>query len=294
MSNRSLEDLQVQVNWGHYIQLMELVILLYDWFLTMEQEVEYFWRQDCKKLPAIFFFINRYVSILGFVAAQVLFFRPDLIIHHEQQLASRDMDLFIQVLMFIIQINVIALFILRVVALYGGSRRMKVFLSIATLCVFINSVVQLYLADWRTIPETESLSVVELIGVESAFSKSQGLYLTYLWIGLSAFDLCVFSLTLRKTLGLVGTPGGIMTVIMRDGLMYFGIITLMNLGNILIFVFAADLLKGLFTTFSVVLSGVLMSRMMINLREDRDQPMPSQLSGLAFAQSDHENSTLVR
>ncbi|KIK59081.1 hypothetical protein GYMLUDRAFT_245518 [Collybiopsis luxurians FD-317 M1] len=219
MSTWSPEEVQIQVNWDHYVEVMEIVILVYDWFLTLDKEVEYFWQRDCKKLPAILFFINRYASIFGLIAAQVLYFWPNLV-HHEPQSTGLYVGVYIQILMFIIQINVIALFFLRVVALYGGSRRIKVFLSVASLCVFVNSVVQLYLADWRTDPvQIQSPSVLEQIGNETVFSKSQGFYLTYLWIGLSAFDLCVFSLTLRKTLGFskADTPGGIMTVIMRDG-----------------------------------------------------------------------------
>ncbi|KIK64337.1 hypothetical protein GYMLUDRAFT_240895 [Collybiopsis luxurians FD-317 M1] len=209
------ERLESRKNGEHYVELVQFV---YNWFLTLDQEVEYFWQRDCKKLPAVLFFINRYVSIFGLNAAHALYLWPDVIIHHEP-LASRVVDCFIQALLFIIQINIIALFILRVVALYGGSRRTKVFLIVTSLCVFINSVVQLYLADWRTVPDIQiqSPSVLEQIGDEPVISKSKGLYLTYLWIGLSAFDHCVFSLTLRKTLGLIGTPGGIMTVIMRDG-----------------------------------------------------------------------------
>ncbi|KIK68709.1 hypothetical protein GYMLUDRAFT_237720 [Collybiopsis luxurians FD-317 M1] len=105
-------------------------------------------------------------------------------------------------------------------ALYGGSKRMKVFLSVAGLCVFINSLVQLYLAGRQTVSDiqTQSPLVLKQIGNVPVFTASQGNYFICLWMGVSAFDLCVFCLTLRKTLGLIGTSGGgIVSVVMRDG-----------------------------------------------------------------------------
>ncbi|KAJ3725218.1 hypothetical protein C8R42DRAFT_660870, partial [Lentinula raphanica] len=59
-----------------------------------------------------------------------------------------------------------------------------------------------------------------------------------LWIGISVFDLCIFSLTLWKTYYTYKDgymSGGLLTIVMRDGLMYFGIITLASLANIVVF-----------------------------------------------------------
>ncbi|KAJ3980775.1 hypothetical protein F5890DRAFT_1539675 [Lentinula detonsa] len=70
---------------------------------------------------------------------------------------------------------------------------------------------------------------------------------------------------------------------MRDGLMYFGIITLANLGNILVFAFEPEFTKGLLPVFSSIISSVIMSRLMLNLREENLNE--TQLSGLLFANS---------
>ncbi|KAJ3794756.1 hypothetical protein GGU11DRAFT_280935 [Lentinula aff. detonsa] len=126
-------------------------------------------------------------------------------------------------------------------AIYGGDRRIVAFLSVVLTAMVVNNGVQLYLADRTDLGAVDPPSAAAQIGSIPSFSNAQGLRalnLAYFWIGIFAFDFCVFSLTLWKTYHIYKDgyiSGGIGTVVMRDGLMYFGIITLANLGNILVF-----------------------------------------------------------
>ncbi|KAJ3877263.1 hypothetical protein F5051DRAFT_453202 [Lentinula edodes] len=225
-------EIQIQVNWNHYMELIEFVILAYDYLLTFDLEIERFWKRDTKRLAAILFFVNRYLTLLGNVPFVLLFFRPGLILRYSD--------------------------------------------------------VQLYLAD-RTGPAAVDLpSASAQVGTIPSFSDTQGLHLAYLWIGIFVFDLCVFSLTLWKTYCIYKDgymmSRGIGTVVMRDGLMYFGIITLATLANILAFAFGTEFTKGLLPIFSNIISSVMMSRLMLNLREGHTNE--TQMSGLIFANNE--------
>ena len=59
-------------SWGCQISLLTYgyrfsVILIYDWIITFGQEVSRFWKRELKRLPAILFFINRYLTVLGYI-----------------------------------------------------------------------------------------------------------------------------------------------------------------------------------------------------------------------------------
>ncbi|KAJ3841572.1 hypothetical protein F5878DRAFT_609972 [Lentinula raphanica] len=106
-----------------------------------------------------------------------------------------------------------------------------------------------------------------------------------LWIGIFVFDLCILCLTLWKTYYTYKDgymSGGLLTIVMRDGLMYFGIITLASLANIVVFLLGGEFTRGLLPVFTNIISSVMMSRLMFNLREDHI--IETQMSNISFAQ----------
>ncbi|KAH7874881.1 uncharacterized protein C8R40DRAFT_1265418 [Lentinula edodes] len=299
-------EIQIQVNWNHYMELIEFVILAYDYLLTFDLEIERFWKRDTKRLAAILFFVNRYLTLLGNIPFVLLFFRPGLILRYRDSLIDdrsrlgrftqgrEALDLYAQILIYVVQINISILFLLRMHAIYGGSKRIAGFLGVVLMGMMVNNVVQLYLAD-RTGPAAVDLpSASAQVGTIPSFSDTQGLHLAYLWIGIFVFDLCVFSLTLWKTYCIYKDgyiSRGIGTVVMRDGLMYFGIITLATLANILAFALGTEFTKGLLPIFSNIISSVMMSRLMLNLREDRLNE--TQMSGLIFANNEFGTTNMA-
>ncbi|KIK54901.1 hypothetical protein GYMLUDRAFT_249092 [Collybiopsis luxurians FD-317 M1] len=237
VSQWNAQDAQVQMNWERYAWVVQIVILIYDWLITLDREVELFWKHDRKRLPAILFFVNRYLSLLGSIPTSVLYFWPEPVVKQNPQLGGRYLDFYLDIYLVLLQVNLTALFILRVTAIYGGSRRIKIFLTALGLGMFVNSVVQLTLADRAPLTEVRPLSVADRIGNVPVFSLTQGLHFAYLWVGVFVFDLTVFSLTVWKTASTFrdkSTRRGIVTTIMRDGIMYFGIITLTSLANVLV------------------------------------------------------------
>ncbi|KAJ3927895.1 MAG: hypothetical protein NXY57DRAFT_578337 [Lentinula lateritia] len=251
-------------NWNHYLELIEFVILAYDYLLTFDLEIERFWKRDTKRLAAILFFVNRYLTLLGNVPFVLLFFRPGLILRYGD--VREALDLYAQILIYVVQINISILFLLRMHAIYGGSKRIAGFLGVVLIGMMVNNVVQLYLAD-RTGPAAVDLpSASAQVGTIPSFSDTQfGLFV----------DWNIYGYMMSRGIG---------TVVMRDGLMYFGIITLATLANILAFAFGTEFTKGLLPIFSNIISSVMMSRLMLNLREGHTNE--TQMSGLIFANNE--------
>ncbi|KAJ3850989.1 hypothetical protein EV368DRAFT_84000 [Lentinula lateritia] len=286
-------EIQIQVNWNHYLELAEFVILAYDYLLTFDLEIERFWKRDTRRLAAILFFVNRYLTLLGNVPFVLLFFRPGLILRYgdvrmDNPFSSVHSLIIVDVWVILHRV----LFLLRTHAIYGASKRIAGFLGVVLIADIKSSPIGFSASGYYSefFRYTVSVSGVGAVAttIESDWTGidvEDFVHLAYLWIGIFVFDLCVFSLTLWKTYCIYKygyISGGIGTVIMRDGLMYFGIITVATLANILAFAFGTEF--TLLPIFSNIISSVMMSRLMLNLREDHMNE--TQMSGLIFANNE--------
>ncbi|KAI8986818.1 hypothetical protein BD414DRAFT_487124 [Trametes punicea] len=97
--------------------------------------------------------------------------------------------------------------------------------------------------------------------------------LFYTWVAELVFDSVVFFATLYRTITLyrrtvIGDAQSLITIIMRDGIMYFTAIFASNLVTVLIFIFAVDDLKVINATFSNLITSLMVSRLMLNLRSE--------------------------
>ncbi|THU76858.1 hypothetical protein K435DRAFT_127077 [Dendrothele bispora CBS 962.96] len=77
------------------------------------------------------------------------------------------------------------------------------------------------------------------VGCLQSYSPDQGLHYVYLWLGVVLVDLLVFVLTLKKTVELKRAykRTSLWEVVMRDGVLYFAVITFINAANIVVFAF---------------------------------------------------------
>ncbi|THH16608.1 hypothetical protein EW146_g4069 [Bondarzewia mesenterica] len=147
-------------------------------------------------------------------------------------------------------------------ALYERDRRILgilIAISIASVVVGCWSIIA---APSDEVPRQLPLKVP---GCITLLSDSEGRRLAVAWSGVLVFDTCVFSLTSWKALKL-GRRGRLLNTLLRDGTLYFVALALANLSNVLSYLFASPLLKGLTTTFTNVLSATLISRLMLNTR----------------------------
>ncbi|KAF9479461.1 hypothetical protein BDN70DRAFT_689934 [Pholiota conissans] len=106
------------------------------------------------------------------------------------------------------------------------------------------------------------------MGCGVSLTHNQAIRLGAAWSGMLGFDALVFGMTLYKSLKLVREPGvNLLSVLLRDGSIYFAVMMASNLGNILTFVFGGPFMRGVATTFTNVISSIMISRLMLNLRD---------------------------
>jgi hypothetical protein len=116
-------------------------------------------------------------------------------------------------------------------------------------------------------------------GCRGTVSAATAEHLAIAWECLFAYDTLLFALTLARGLSdarerartrasrsRTRSAQGLVALMTRDGVMYYCIVALANLGNVLTFYIAPPLLKGTLSNFASALSTILCSRLMLNLR----------------------------
>ncbi|KAJ7101342.1 hypothetical protein B0H15DRAFT_796164 [Mycena belliarum] len=176
--------------------------------------------------------------------------------------------------------------IIRTYALYDRDRRVLAFMicvSAGVIAVGVWSVLGAPDAD-----PGEKIDVLPFsLGCATSVPFSQRIGLAAAWAGMGVFDCTIFFLTVYRALSKTRAHGiDLFTVLLRDGSIYFGVIVLSNLSNILTFIprsTAACVLpradpahantepqpytRGLPTTFINVISSLMITRLMLNLRD---------------------------
>ncbi|KAJ7812703.1 hypothetical protein B0H14DRAFT_2856074 [Mycena olivaceomarginata] len=114
------------------------------------------------------------------------------------------------------------------------------------------------------------MSAPGMTGCHTAIPRSTALRLAGVWEAQLLLDLLVFGLTLykahadRAVMSLV--PGSLVERMMRDGAMYFGIIVLANLADVLTLYLGDIMIAGILSWWTTSLSVTLISRLILNLQ----------------------------
>jgi len=176
---------------------------------------------------------------------------------------------------------------MRTWALYGRNIRILVFMiGLATVLLGV--------AGWSLVGQ-QSVFPRDIPGCHMALSDESGVHLAVAWEALLIFDSMVFVLTLHKTYKMRPrhdfTPLrriNIVSLVLRDGAVYYAVMVLANLANILTFYLTGPLLKGCLSSFASCISVTMMSRLMLNLHSTRTTGILSTFStsdlssGVAF------------
>ncbi|KAG1871477.1 hypothetical protein F4604DRAFT_814988 [Suillus subluteus] len=176
---------------------------------------------------------------------------------------------------------------IRTYALYGGSKRLLTWMAIImitlSIAVSVGSLGHFtgVLLSGAGCFETYTAAVAVLAGLGVA------------WVAEMVYELLIFILVVYricKTRGLLRlslvTRRNIIDIILHDGAMYFGAMTLVNIPNILTFYSGSDAIRGSLAALTSCLSVTLISRLMLNLHQSIDTgicSIPSRDEGPSLA-----------
>ncbi|KAJ7488191.1 hypothetical protein FB451DRAFT_1226641 [Mycena latifolia] len=258
-------EVQRQLNSNYYFNLISFTLLFYDYFLTFEWEVSRYWGSRWT-VPNVLFFLNRYGTLLGTIPLVLQYFwvaEPTL-----QKLAiCEHLHSYHQYFAVATQILIGIMLIIRTHALYERNRRVLAFMvcvAAGVIAVGIWSVIAGPGA--ATVDDAEELHLYN--GCSSSVPSSQAIGLAAAWAGMGVFDCTIFLLTLYRALTKPSSHGyNLLTVLLRDGSIYFGVMVMLTLSNILTFIYGGLYTRGLPTTFINVISSLMITRLMLNLRD---------------------------
>jgi len=152
--------------------------------------------------------------------------------------------------------------ILRTYALYN--RKLWVFLALLPFYLGSTALEIWAVSGGVPVPLPPPLSGCILTG-----RKSDGKRFAGLWIGQLVFPSIVFALTLGRILKLRGQGkmhGGITELMLRDGTMYFFVILIINMMNVITYSVAPTDLQAINASLSSILQAMMICRLMLNLR----------------------------
>jgi len=264
MSGLTTNELQ-EIDITYYLQLMSFTILIYEYCLTFPLEVQRFWSAKKITFTVLFFFLHRYFVLLGSVPVMVQKFWYAS--GHAKQLSCRSLRVYSITVAVVIQVLISVILIVRTYALYDRSRRVLALIIgalLATISVGCWSIVS------RRGPERDHrhLENYLVIGCPSPLSRAAALMFAKAWGGLLVFETLIFALTVYKSLALRARSGsGIFALMLRDGSMYFGLIVAATVANILTYVYGGTFTRGAATVFVNCISSVMVTRLMLNLRD---------------------------
>lgn len=174
-------------------------------------------------------------------------------------LASRELLFFFQ------QILVCLILTLRTYALYCRSKRLLAWMIIIVFSLGGVTAGTFGLHS-NIVP---GFNCFESYSEEIAISPGLG------WVTLLAYELLIFVLTVYRIcktrgLSLAMSRRNILDIIFQDGAMYFAVMTLFNIPNILTYYCGSNTTRGSLATFTSCMSVTLISRLMLNLHKSVD------------------------
>ncbi|KAJ7129081.1 hypothetical protein C8R46DRAFT_1143742 [Mycena filopes] len=260
-------EIQFELNVNAYLSLAAFTILFYDYLLTVDREIIAYWGA-VRTWATSLFFVNRYVSIAAGIPVIVEYYWTT---DDPAKVAICSMlQTYHQYYAIVAQIFVAAILIMRTYALYERSRRVLIFLLVVAGAAASVGAYIIFSGKGNT---DDFRDIVVRVGCASGLDIEQSRRIGFAWTGMLIFDLVIFGFTSAKALTLSREKkGGLMDLLFRDGSVYFLVIIASNLGNIISFMYAGPYARGVATTFTNILSQVMVSRLMLNLRLHRRDP----------------------
>ncbi|KAI5123109.1 hypothetical protein M0805_001465 [Coniferiporia weirii] len=224
------------------------VLALYEYLITFDREVQSIWKRKFS-VATVLWVLNRYTLLLSYFPITLSFFVP----------LTTEFPGTIQI---ISNISTGVTLSLRVYALYG-----RAWWLIPIIVPFL--IVEIAIESWAVasgipVPIPDGQTGCILTG-----RPTQGDRFAAFWIGQLVFPSMIFVLTVARILLLhrQGTArGGISVLMLRDGVMYFIVIFIVNFANVLTYVVSPPDIQAINAPFSALITAVMICRLMLNLR----------------------------
>lgn len=249
-----------QLNITTMFNVVAYTLFIYDFVLTFADEVERFWSRPRRSWAFPLFTAIRYITLLGRVPAFAANFLPSR--SGSRSSVCDGLVLADQVTMGIVQVMCSIVMTLRVYAIYGENRRVLFLLfSIIGLAMGIGLCAVFFKPSLSTTP-------VQSHGCLHFISPRQSPGYAAAWSAQLFFDAMVFGLTIWKLLRMESMGRrSLVDILLRDGAMYFAVMTAINAANIIIFIAGPPNMKSVLSSPTNMLCAILISRLMLNLRD---------------------------
>ncbi|KAJ7053169.1 hypothetical protein C8F01DRAFT_555101 [Mycena amicta] len=182
----------------------------------------------------------------------------------------KTLELYHEYLVVALQIVIGVMLIIRTYALYERNRSILLFMIAFSAGVIGVGV-------WGTLhsnalhPADKGSAMSLNVGCAYGITQPESIGLIISWSAMGLFDVMIFALTLFRTFTAMTRARlngmHLMSVLMRDGCLYFGAMVLCNAGNIMTLVFGGGFTRGNLSTFTNIVSSIMISRLMLNLRD---------------------------
>lgn len=241
--------------------LVALTLLLLDHLYTLDVEIKFVWCRNAK-LSAYLFLFHRYFNLLAITLSVMSKFVQGF------PLSCQAMVYFREGMLIFAQLVVVFILTLRMYALYGRSRRLLYFM-LATIGVLLSIACVFTFSGHNTQPQARGPCHTEL---DQETAVRQGIA----WMTLVTYDSIIFGLGIvnafktRKELQILRHRVSLKVILLRDGTLYFGIVSVVNLINILFFFLGQGCMRGGLAPVASSLSVTLISRLILNLHEVMD------------------------
>ncbi|ETW79820.1 hypothetical protein HETIRDRAFT_103588 [Heterobasidion irregulare TC 32-1] len=258
------------------------VLIVYEYLITFDAEVDLIWKRKFTFVTVLWFF-NRYI---------MLFTQGPAVLFHFYALTDEKLMAYLRCGMFVKFPGIMQIIsntstgltlILRTYALYNRSTTIAILLLMALAGEIA---VELWaVADGIAIEIPEALGACILSGEpqewvprslrpfltfyepSGCLPRHSGIRFTAFWIGQLVFPSIITILTVARALKFRGVRADTVQVMLRDGVLYFAVVFLINLVNVIIYVTAPIGLNAINAPMSAVLSSMMMCRLMLNLSQ---------------------------
>ncbi|ESK92016.1 hypothetical protein Moror_10300 [Moniliophthora roreri MCA 2997] len=234
------------------VQVFAVSILFWDHIITLDSEIRHIWTRP-KSRSSVLFLTFRYFTLANNLSV-VVFLSFD--------------SWTVEVILFISQAAVCTLLTLRLYALYSADKRVL-------LLYVITATMGCGMAGFA-LSGQESTRFPIQFGCHNGTSRQSSIRLAGIWMVLFAYDTVIFFLTAYRTYRywryetVIRHSESLLSLMFRDGALYFAVMALANLANILTFCLCGPFMSGGLSAFASCISATMLCRLMLNLHATAD------------------------